>query len=300
MSKSSKAQGLFVILLLFANLAMAQMACISDCSHPDTRRLCKRCVKENNIKRQNNLDAGKQQEQSYRESRSAKEGFNAEECYWPDAENTKAVAEAEWSDAQAMRREFKTKPGFNADSSLFTDKRDSIVYRVIKHKNRFWMAENLAYNGHEHNVFGLVKVGEKPYAGKGLVYNYQEAVKACPAGWRLPSKKDWQTFVGTKNPFVPYDLKSKCGWGIDKTDTLKDSRGNKYLRIKQVNGYDTFGMSMEPYFPYEGGMKNSSFFTDVKSVEFGFSVQDHDAGGFSEPGYGNSMAAQIRCIYGGK
>lgn len=71
----------------------------------------------------------------------------------------------------------------------FTDSRDGKMYNTIKIGMQIWLAENLswktgngcfAYDNNENNA--------KIY---GYLYNWETVAKACPAGWHLPSEKDW-------------------------------------------------------------------------------------------------------------
>lgn len=74
--------------------------------------------------------------------------------------------------------------------SIFTDNRDGKKYETIKIGNDWWMAENLSfklndscycYNKNENN--------SEIY---GRFYNYNSAIKACPAGWHIPSDEEWK------------------------------------------------------------------------------------------------------------
>ena len=106
-------------------------------------------------------------------------------------------------------------------AGIFTDPRDGKKYRTVKIGNQTWMAENLNYHGSD-GYLGLC-YGDEPKQGRrkpencrkyGRLYDKEEAQKACPSGWHLPSDKEWQTLVNFAggNEVAGKKLKAKKGW----------------------------------------------------------------------------------------
>ena len=107
------------------------------------------------------------------------------------------------------------------------DKRDGHRYRTVKIVNQTWMAENLDY---EIDSSYCYKDDATNCAKYGRLYTWNAAKKACPSGWHLPSKVEWETLfnaVGDQSTAGKV-LKSSSGW---------NSSGN---------GTDAFGFSALP------------------------------------------------------
>jgi uncharacterized protein (TIGR02145 family) len=93
----------------------------------------------------------------------------------------------------------------------FKDPRDGKTYKKFVWDYKTWMAENLNYDAKGSKCYD-----NKPEncAKYGRLYDYETAKKACPAGWHLPSKKEWE-------PVSYRDIKTGSGWN----DNLGKSGG---------------------------------------------------------------------------
>jgi len=108
----------------------------------------------------------------------------------------------------------------NAQGS-FTDKRDGKTYHTVKIGDQTWMAENLNYKTGESVCYDKKESNCQKY---GRLYDWDDAMKACPAGWHLPSDAEWGTLVKYVDPNASgnysnnagTELKSKTGWSTDE------------------------------------------------------------------------------------
>ncbi|MDR1811307.1 MAG: fibrobacter succinogenes major paralogous domain-containing protein [Candidatus Fibromonas sp.] len=119
----------------------------------------------------------------------------------------------------------------------FNDPRDGKKYKTTKIGTQTWMAENLNYNASGSRCYGNDENNCQKY---GRLYDWNTALKACPSGWHLPSKDEWQElvdFAGGGELAGTY-LKTKSGWN--------DNKG------VSGNGMDSYGFSALP-----GGFGNS-------------------------------------------
>jgi len=135
-----------------------------------------------------------------------------------DKEKKQTPAETQTAEpAAAAETQEATQEAAALPPTTLTDSRDSKTYKTVKIGNQTWMAENLNYETKE----GSMCYDNKPANCQtyGRLYNWNTAIKACPSGWHLPSKDEWQTlenFVGDENG---KKLKAKSGWNDNGNGT---------------------------------------------------------------------------------
>ncbi|MDR2583043.1 MAG: fibrobacter succinogenes major paralogous domain-containing protein [Fibromonadaceae bacterium] len=118
-------------------------------------------------------------------------------------------------------------------AGTFTDTRDDKTYKTIKIGSLTWMAENLNTKTDGSLCYNEDEANCEKY---GRLYEWKEALEACPAGWHLSSRQDWSGLITKMGGYkgAGTKLKATSGW---------DGSGN---------GADDYGFSALP-----GGHRNS-------------------------------------------
>lgn len=113
---------------------------------------------------------------------------------WKESFNTSAGKTVNLT-AQAKVTDVVAPVSTGSSGNTFTDTRDGKTYKTVKIGNQTWMAENLNYSTSsgswcfDNNNNICVK--------NGRLYSWEAAKTACPSGWRLPSKNDFETLLNS-------------------------------------------------------------------------------------------------------
>jgi uncharacterized protein (TIGR02145 family) len=143
------------------------------------------------------------------------------------------------------------------------DARDGKKYNTVKIGSITWMAENLNYETGNSVCYD----NDSSYCKKyGRLYDWDDAVNACPAGWHLPSRVEWNYLgyaVGGKREFdddVGYDRVLWHGAG-KKLKSVKNWY-ERYDYGKSDGETDEYGFSALPGGHYSTSYLNK-FFADL-------------------------------------
>ena len=116
-----------------------------------------------------------------------------------------------------------------SSTNVFVDTRDGQRYKYVVIEDRYWMTENMRYN-----IEGSKYNSDNPDTIYGRLYTWDQAMIACPEGWKLPSTYAWMSlesfFIKKNKEIIEMEkfrgnnvkiLKSKKGWLTPGTDSLK-------------------------------------------------------------------------------
>jgi uncharacterized protein (TIGR02145 family) len=176
-----------------------------------------------------------------------------------------------------------TDPGTGGSGS-FTDGRDGKTYRTVTIGTQTWMAENLNYQTADSSwCYGNDNSNCATY---GRLYTWNRAKSACPVGWHLPSRQEWNSLV----------------------TAVGDSAGTKLKAVSpDWTGTDDFGFSALPggyriyveafytlgaYGYWWAATENDASFADGRGMYSGTSV-------VAEYNVDKSNGYSVRCVQDG-
>ena len=180
---------------------------------------------------------------------------------------------------------------------LFTDPRDDQSYPVVTIGKKVWMASNMNYETYNSSCYNgdFWKCTEY-----GRLYPWEDARHACPRGWHLPSKEEFEELFNAVGEmrFVGAMLKSTGDWdekgygldafdfsaapaGLREPDGKYDfvGRGAYFWSSTGIEGYEVsdrgihYGKNAKAFYMFLGYDSDSGYLMDSRSKYSGFSVR---------------------------
>ena len=201
---------------------------------------------------------------------------------------------------------------------MFTDQRDGKSYTARKIGTQIWMEANLSYlpvvcppdwesdNLELYYVYGYhgtdvsEAMGTPNYSKYGVLYNWPAAMKACPAGWHLPSDNEWkilEIYFGME----PEDA-DQVRWRLTGAVGLKLKSGSGWE--SNGNGNNESGFSALPGGSrgnddsFSGSGRYCNFWTgslNVNSLPWNRFLS-YDNNGVSRYAFTRTLGFSVRCV----
>ena len=178
--------------------------------------------------------------------------------------------------------------GYQVDSVKFTDPRDGNVYFLATAGGKVWMQNNLYFKGLGASYENSVAMD--PIMGR--LYNWKEAVSACPQGWHLPTDAEFAALAenaGSLMADVTFnDSKMWTFW-----PQVKITNASKFSAIPAGYAIDQEGSRK-----YTGTNKYAVFWTadnDEDSGVYRYIYVDKNIV-YSAYGDKDSFLASVRCV----
>jgi uncharacterized protein (TIGR02145 family) len=161
------------------------------------------------------------------------------------------------------------------NSKPLKDSRDGKVYQTIKIGKQIWMAENLAFNAKEgswayNNDAASVKT-------HGYLYDWETARNACPEGWELPQRNDFEQLLYVVSKISKKPSKEIIVGGCSGFEALQSGWRNEsgdFFDINECGNYWTNSKSISGRsWLLFVGKKGKKSYLDFAPVKMGFSVR---------------------------
>jgi uncharacterized protein (TIGR02145 family) len=167
-------------------------------------------------------------------------------------------------------------------SGTFTDERDGQTYRTVKIGNQVWMAENLRFD--VGDGCWCYENSEDNCDKYGRLYTWDAAKKACPAGYHLPSREEWEELITTT---------ADDEYLYDEDETLKSKEWNwNNDDGVSCNGTDAYGFSALP-----GGCWKDGVFVDAGYGGMWWSAPVSSSHGFFRFMYNYGLGESVIIMY---
>jgi uncharacterized protein (TIGR02145 family) len=167
-------------------------------------------------------------------------------------------------------------------------------YKTVKIGEQTWFAENLNYAGDDNSIGRCYGRDPANCAKYGRLYTRREAMAACPDGWHLPTRAEWEVmtaYIGGENT-EGKKLKAKSGW--NDNNGVSGNGTDEYSFSALPGGY-TYDDGADP----GGGVGDSGYWWSARENDSAptyyrrMNYNDDKAYWYE---YSNSRMHSVRCL----
>ena len=186
---------------------------------------------------------------------------------------------------------------------LVTDARDGNTYCTMEYGNQVWMTSNMKYRpASGYYIYGN---DESNYATYGVLYTYDTAQTACPRGWHLPSKAEWDTlsaFLGRNPEYICNSTASNVAKSMASTEYWNTSTttcavGNDRA-LNNASGFNALPGGQKAAAGFQNKLDSADWWTATE-YSSGSSYRVEITKDSKKPGSSNkakSWAFSVRCV----
>jgi uncharacterized protein (TIGR02145 family) len=187
--------------------------------------------------------------------------------------------------------------GSIAHKEQFIDERDGKKYASVAIGSQTWMAENLNYEAEGSKCYGdsLGTDSLGTCAIYGRLYSWENASEACPQGWHLPSREEWDilmSYVQTDNGFSYYPLENTLSVAYMAGKYLK-AKGTWESNSSVSEGEDKYGFAALPGGCYERILLK---YDDISKVGYWWSSTEREETGWKTAAYCQEMRNNLNQV----
>ncbi|MDD3292612.1 MAG: FISUMP domain-containing protein [Candidatus Pacebacteria bacterium] len=155
----------------------------------------------------------------------------------------------------------------------FTDSRDGQTYSTVQIGDYCWMKENLNYAAENSSCYDNNLANCDVY---GRLYHHEESLNACPSGWHLASKEEFDSLFSLTADITRDLLATPPAWvGENLTGFSALPAGG--WNILETNPYTYLNLGSAAYFWEWFSPFYVWFFGDIGPLECGYScIYPHD------------------------